>query len=63
MQGFVIHVVFFEASGEVVFNEDITFLDEFVQNLDAGFVSEREANRLLVTVHLLHVNLGRMVQA
>lgn len=58
MQCFVIHIVLLETSREVVFNENIAFLDKLVQNLDAGLVSEREANRLLIAVHLLRVNLG-----
>jgi hypothetical protein len=49
---FVIHGVLFQRAGEVVFNEDITFCHELMQNIHAFFVLERETNRLFVSIRL-----------
>lgn len=51
-QGVVVHVVFLEGAGDVVFDEDVAVFDEFVEDGDAGGVGEGQGNGFLVAVDL-----------
>jgi hypothetical protein len=50
--GFVVELVFFEGTGEVVFDEDVTFLDEGVEDGYPAGVVEGETKGLFVAVYL-----------
>jgi hypothetical protein len=45
-------LVFFEGAGEVVFDEDVAFLDKGVEDGYSGGVVEGEAEGFFVTVYL-----------
>lgn len=51
----VVHAVLLECIGQIVLDQYITLLDKLVQNVDAGFVLEREPEGLLVAVDLIDV--------
>ena len=51
-EGFIVERVFLKRTGEVVFDEDVTFLDEGMENVDAGGIVEGEAEGLFVAVYL-----------
>jgi hypothetical protein len=52
MKSFVVHAIFGKAAWEVVLHQNITFLCEFVKNLDAGLVLEGQPKGLFIAVDL-----------
>lgn len=51
-ESFVVEGVFGKGAGEIVFDEDVAFLDESVEDGDSSRIVEGEAKGLLVAVYL-----------
>jgi len=52
VNGFEVHFVFLEAVRDVILDEDVAALGEFVEDLDALGICEGKANRFLVAINL-----------